>query len=48
MTTLQVVLDWLHDKGPWPSICTSDHDIVVANDSTVPIMDGTPTGVYVY
>ena len=33
------------DKGPWPSICTSDYDIVVARDSAVPIMDGNPNGV---
>ena len=44
MTTLQVVFDWLNDKGPWPGIFTSDHDIVVASDSAVPIMDGTPNG----
>ena len=38
MTTLQVVLDWLHDKGPLPGIRTS----VDARYSAVPIMDGTP------
>ena len=46
MTTLQVVLDWLHDKtGPRSGICTRDYDIVDARDSAVPIMDDTPNAV---
>ena len=45
LTTLKIVLEGLHDKGPWPGIYTSDHDIVVASDSAIHIMDGTPNGV---
>ena len=39
------MLDLLHDKGPSPSICVSGHDIVVARDPAIPIMDSTPNFV---
>ena len=45
MTTLQVVLDRLHDKGSCPRICTRDHEIANARDAAVVIMDGTANGV---
>ena len=45
MTAHQSVLGWLHDNGPWSGMCTRDFDIVVARDSAVPIMAGTPNVV---
>ena len=49
MPTLQVVvLDMTKTLGQAFNIHipgTSDHDTVVARDSAVPIMDGTPNGV---